>query len=56
MISSFWPTFISLVEQYMSNSSTVVWAYVDKSLLVLEVQFNLDLVSALESTPKVSLA
>src|SRR5260221_5900305 len=55
-ISSSWPTFIPLVEQYMSNPSTVVWAYVDKSSKALEVQLNPDLVSALENTPEVSLA
>ena len=55
-ISSSWPTFIPLVEQYMSNPSTVVWGYVDKSSPALEVQLNPDLVSALEDTPKVSLA
>jgi len=55
-ISSSWPTFIPLVEQYMSNPSTVVWAYVDKSSPMPEVQLNPDLVSALESAPEVSLA
>ena len=55
MISSSWPIFIPLVERHMSNPSTVVWGYVDKSS-ELEVQLNPDLVSALESTPEVSLA
>jgi len=55
IISSSWPTFIPLVEQYMSNPLTVVWGYVDKSSLALEVQLNPDLVSALEITPEVSL-
>ena len=56
MISSSWPIFIPLVEQHMSHPSTVVWGYVDKSSSELEVQLNPDLVSALESTPEVSLA
>ena len=55
-LQSSWPTFIPLVEKYVSNPSTVVCAYVDKSLSALEVQLNPDLVSALESTPEVSLA
>jgi hypothetical protein len=50
-ILSSWPTFTPLAERYMSNPSTVVWAFVDKSSPVLEVQLNPDLVSALESTP-----
>jgi len=48
-ITSSWPTFIPLAERYMSDPLKVVWAYIDISSSVLEVQLNPDLVSALES-------
>jgi hypothetical protein len=53
---SSWPTFLPLREQHMLDPSKVNWAFIDKSTSSHEIQINPDLVSALESTSKVSVA